>query len=258
MTADFTPRLPAHTRPPAANAAARFRGFTLIELLTVIAIIGILAAILIPTVAAVRESARRSLCASNVRQLVLACHVFAEDHGVFPPAETTSFPITVGGRTREVQANWLMILADGGYVDQRAEIGSQPLIGGPQADTLFMCPTATRYRTLREDSAATYGINAIVSGDDIGGTPNVRNMEQARDASLTAMIMDGHWDGTRYITRVQTAAGRISPPDYVHPPGSANEDGAGINVGFVDGHVAFLRKAGIEGKESDDIFWTGL
>lgn len=45
--------------------------FTLIELLTVIAIIGILAAILIPVVSRVRQSARESVGLSNLRQIGL-------------------------------------------------------------------------------------------------------------------------------------------------------------------------------------------
>ncbi|AHF90104.1 hypothetical protein OPIT5_07570 [Opitutaceae bacterium TAV5] len=71
-------RRPAHHR----------RAFTLIELLTVIAIIGILAAIMLPTVGKVRESARNAQCRSNLRQLGVATHLYIADNRKFPSGDS--------------------------------------------------------------------------------------------------------------------------------------------------------------------------
>ena len=59
---------------------ARLIGFTLIELLVVIAIIAILAAILFPVFAQVREKARQTSCASNLKQLSLAILQYTQDY----------------------------------------------------------------------------------------------------------------------------------------------------------------------------------
>src|SRR5579872_4961792 len=56
------------------------RAFTLIELLVVIAIIAILAAILFPVFAQAREAARKSTCASNLRQLGVGVQMYTIDY----------------------------------------------------------------------------------------------------------------------------------------------------------------------------------
>jgi prepilin-type N-terminal cleavage/methylation domain-containing protein/prepilin-type processing-associated H-X9-DG protein len=66
---------------------SRRRGFTLIELLVVIAIIGILAAMLFPVFARARESARKTQCLSNVKNIAMAFQMYLSDYDRFPPGE---------------------------------------------------------------------------------------------------------------------------------------------------------------------------
>ncbi len=66
------------------------KGFTLVELLVVITIIGILIALLLPAVQAARESARRSTCTNNIKQLGLAIQNFEQANRTFPPGSWAS------------------------------------------------------------------------------------------------------------------------------------------------------------------------
>jgi prepilin-type N-terminal cleavage/methylation domain-containing protein len=66
----------------------RRRGFTFIELIASLAIILLMAGLLMPVFARARESARRTSCQSNLQQLGLSLHLYAQDNdGRFPPED---------------------------------------------------------------------------------------------------------------------------------------------------------------------------
>jgi prepilin-type N-terminal cleavage/methylation domain-containing protein/prepilin-type processing-associated H-X9-DG protein len=90
------------------SANARPTGFTLIELLVVIAIIGVLVGLLLPAVQTARESARRTQCQNNLKQIGLGLHNYHDVNRCFP----------MGAHVRTF--SWGSLLSLLPYIEQRA------------------------------------------------------------------------------------------------------------------------------------------
>ena len=89
------------------------RGFTLVELLVVIAVIGILIALLLPAVQAAREAARRMQCANNLKQMGLAVHNYHDAYRCFPPGGITEGECG----TQRSRINWAIAILP--YIEEK-------------------------------------------------------------------------------------------------------------------------------------------
>ncbi len=96
---------------PTLLAAARrrqaLRGYTFIEILTVVTIMGVLVALLLPAVQAAREAARRMSCQSRLSQVILAVHQYEAAHGVYPPG-TIADQGPVRSQPQGYHHNWIV------------------------------------------------------------------------------------------------------------------------------------------------------
>lgn len=94
-----------------ASLVRRKKGFTLIELLVVIAIIAVLIALLLPAVQQARESARRTQCKNNLKQMGLALHNYHDTYLSFPPGS-----IALPQNTVNTTMGWAIAILP--YIDQ--------------------------------------------------------------------------------------------------------------------------------------------
>jgi len=135
---------------PAVCDNDRHAGFTLIELLVVIAILSLLIAILLPALSQARHQARRVACASNLRQVGVAIHLYADDFGDTIPFGPAGRPVT-GSNFYTVTGNVTSLLS----LEDGAPVGLGLLLEDYLAHqpTVIFCPGADQPSEAKEQLA---------------------------------------------------------------------------------------------------------
>jgi len=215
------------------------KAFTLIELLVVIAIIAILMAILMPALNRAREQGRRAACLSNVKQLVLAWNMYADenDDKIVNGATGFSFQTTPWGDHGKERA-WV-----NGYNPNDEEAARQDIRDGAlwpyiKSEKIFRCPTGKR------GEAFTYSImfsmNAVKHPwvDGVQGAHVKRRSEIKPNPALRLVFIDeGRMTSDAYAVYYHQEVWFDSPPV---------RHGDGTNVSFADGHAEHWKWKGTD------------
>jgi len=186
------------------------RGFTLIELLVVIAIIAILAALLLPALGRAKDTAKRTACASNLRQVNLAIRLYADDCADCLPVlpDPNPYPNGVGAYYKQLVKGYLGLT-------------------GPASlnEKVFICPSDRILQKQIGHAFTSYTFNGYEVGP--GAIPRITGQKLSAIRSPARGVLAGEW------------------PAFFggswHPLVNGDYPDAKAVLSFVDGHVGFIK-----------------
>lgn len=225
---------------PVPNRPARFTtGFSLVELLVVVAIIGVLAALLGPALARGKSAARRTACTNHLRQLALASQMYWADN------DDRLFPYRFESDAAGARY-WFGWLARGNEGERAFEPERGALHPYLKGRGVATCPeldyTSRRFKSKATGAAYGYGYNLHLSPPL---APETFRISQIAQQPKVALFADA--------AQVNTFQAPASPDNplleefyYVNATEATTHfrHGAKAKVVFLDGHVELLAPAG--------------
>jgi prepilin-type processing-associated H-X9-DG protein len=201
----------------------RSTAITLVELLVVIALIGVLVAILLPAVQASREAARRGACQNNLRQIGVALHAYHDAHKQLPiGCVDKRVPRTnPNGRQLAWSAELLPHLEEWA-LSQQIDVSSpyDSATNSPAAATVlcvFLCPSTVRFAPGRDGAVVSNPVATGGSGDYRGAAIDYGGIYGAAQTSPSAngvflydrpVKLTEITDGTSHTLAIAEDAGR--------------------------------------------------
>jgi prepilin-type processing-associated H-X9-DG protein len=190
------------------QSTGRF-GVTLLETLVVLGIIAVLVALLVPAVQKVRDAAHRAGCASNLRQLALAVHQYADARHRLPQGCEYPFLKSPEQLVKQIGMSWNTSILP--YVEQNAlwnlawdahrkdPSGNAPehLAVLAQTVPVYLCPSESRQTSMAPDGRTVLGLTSYVG---VAGT-NRRYNDGVFHINYTVRLAD-ITDGTSHTVMI--------------------------------------------------------